>query len=146
MNPLTMLNRPAEILLAEDNPADQRLTQRVFKDSGILNNLHIASDGEEALGFLDKAEPFPDILLLDINMPKIDGKQVLETIKTTPRFRHLPVVMLTTSSHERDVFDSYQLGVNAYITKPVDIGQFRTIVKQLHCFWLVTVSLPPSHT
>ncbi|MBI4666651.1 MAG: response regulator [Nitrospinae bacterium] len=142
---------PAVILLAEDNLADQELTRRVLDDSKIVNELFIVEDGVEALNYLrnegkytDKARhPLPDLILLDINMPRMDGKQTLMEIKKDPILRAIPVIMLTTSNHERDVIDSYKLGVNAYITKPVDFDQFINSIQRLKEFWLVVVTLPP---
>ncbi|GMT41945.1 MAG: two-component system response regulator [bacterium] len=142
--------KPAVILLAEDNPADQEITRRALEDAKVKNDLHVVGDGVEAMEYLRRqgkysdsaSSPRPDLLLLDINMPKMDGKQVLEKIKGDEELRTIPVVMLTTSSHERDVIKSYHLGVNAYILKPVDIGQFVAVLKNLEEFWFMMVVLP----
>ncbi len=142
--------RPAVILLVEDNPADQEITRRALEDAKVNNELHVVNDGVEAMEYLrregkysDSADsPRPDLLLLDINMPKMDGKQVLDRVKSDEKLRTIPVIMLTTSSHERDVIESYNLGVNAYIAKPVDIGQFINVLKSLEEFWFAMVVLP----
>ncbi len=143
-------NRPVVILLAEDNPADQEITRRVLGDAETRNDLYIVKDGVEAMDYLlrnnqfsdKKSSPRPDLILLDINMPRMDGKSVLEKVKSNPNLKTIPVVMLTTSEHQRDVLDSYARGVNAYITKPVDIGQFVDVVAKLEGFWLRTVEFP----
>ena len=133
------------ILLAEDNPDDVILTQRAFKKSNLLNELIIVKDGEEALDYLfakgkykdrDK-NVMPELILLDLKMPKLDGLQVLKRIREDKRIKHLPVVILTTSKEENDIVNSYCLGANSYITKPVDFDQFTEAVKQLGLYWLV---------
>ncbi len=139
--------KPVEILLVEDNPADVRLTQEVFRDSRITNNIYVVSDGEEALAFLRKKEryaeePRPDIILLDLNLPKKDGRQVLAEIKTDQELKTIPVIVLTTSDADRDVRTAYEAGVNSYITKPVDLGQFVRIFHLSEDFWLTIVKLP----
>lgn len=142
---------PAVILLAEDNEADQELVRRSLTDSKIYCDLKIVEDGVQAMDYLLQrgeyahpgASPRPDILLLDIAMPRMDGKQVLKAVKSDASLRAIPVVILTTSSREVDVIESYHLGVNAYITKPADAAQFMNVVKQLRDFWLMVVVLPP---
>lgn len=141
----------AIVLLVEDNPADQQLTIRAFKKGHINTNLQIASDGVEALEYLlgegkfadRNAYPFPDLVLLDINMPKKDGKQVLKEIKADEELKRVPVVMLTTSDQDRDIIDSYNLGVNAYISKPVHINDFMQAVNKLEDFWFSLNTMPP---
>ncbi len=142
------MNRIFEILLVEDNPADVRLTMEAFKDAKILSNIHVARDGEEAMRFLRHSgdfasAPTPDLVLLDLNLPKKDGREVLREIKSDPRLRRIPVVVLTTSSDESDVHSAYDMFVNAYVTKPVDLDQFMKIVSVIDEFWLSIVKLPP---
>jgi chemotaxis family two-component system response regulator Rcp1 len=137
-----------EILLAEDNPGDVRLTQQALKDSKMRNNLHVVGDGEEAVAFLRRQSPYesaprPGLFLLDLNMPKKDGKEVLEEIKDDPVLRTIPTVVLTTSKADQDVLHAYELHANAYITKPVDFEQFMDVVKGIREFWLTIVRLPP---
>ncbi len=139
--------RPIEILLVEDNPADVRLTREVFKDSRITNNIRVVSDGEEAMAFLHNegtyaAEPRPDLILLDLNLPKKDGREVLSEIKADRKLRTIPVIVLTTSDADQDVWKAYDAGVNSYITKPVDLGQFMRIFRLIEDFWLTIVKLP----
>lgn len=138
-----------EILLVEDNPADIRLTQEVLKSSKIRNILHTAMDGVEAMEFLKKEgkytnAPKPDIILLDLNLPKKDGKEVLTEIKSDADLRFIPVVILTTSEAEQDIMKTYNLHANCYITKPVDFDQFIKVVKSIEDFWLNIVKLPNS--
>jgi chemotaxis family two-component system response regulator Rcp1 len=135
-----------EILLVEDNPSDVLLTQIAMKQCKIVNNLHVAEDGEEALAFLRRegkhaGAPRPDLVLLDLNLPRMDGREVLATIKSDMALRTIPVVVLTTSDAERDVTQSYALHANAYITKPVDITQFVRVVRSLDDFWFGIVRL-----
>ncbi len=139
---------PIEILLAEDNPGDVRLTQQALKDSKMRNNLHVVGDGEEAIAFLRRRTPYenaprPGLFLLDLNMPKKDGKEVLEEIKDDAVLRTIPTVVLTTSKADQDVLRAYELHANAYITKPVDFEQFMDVVKGIREFWLTIVRLPP---
>jgi two-component system, chemotaxis family, response regulator Rcp1 len=140
---------PVEILLVEDNPGDVRLTKEALREGKVYNNLHWAKDGVEALEFLrregkhEKA-PRPDIILLDLNLPKKDGREVLEIIKSDERLKHIPVVVLTTSKAEEDVLRSYALHANCYVTKPVDLEKFIVVVKSIDRFWLTVVTLPPS--
>ena len=140
---------PVEILLVEDSPADVRLTIEALRDAKVRNNLHVAQDGEEALAFLrregEHAEAVrPDLILLDLNLPKKDGREVLEEVKADPQLRRIPVVVLTTSEAEQDILRSYDLHANCYITKPVDLDQFITVVRTIEDFWLTIVKLPPS--
>lgn len=140
--------KPVEILLVEDNPGDVRLTQEALKESKIRNNLHIVTDGEAALQYLRKTgpygkEPRPDLVLLDLNLPKKDGREVLGEIKKDPDLKRIPVVILTTSKAEEDIFKSYDNHANCYITKPVDFSQFLKVVRQIEDFWLTIVKLPP---
>lgn len=140
--------KPVEILLVEDNPGDVRLTQEALKESKINNNLCIVTDGEEALQYLRKLGPHgkasrPDLVLLDLNLPKKDGREVLREIKTDTDLRRIPVVILTTSKAEEDILKSYESHANCYITKPVDFSQFMQVVKQIENFWFTIVKLPP---
>ena len=140
--------KPVEILLVEDNPGDVRLTIEALKESKILNRLHLAEDGLEALEFLRKegkfeGSPSPDLILLDLNLPKKDGREVLEEIKKEDSLKRIPVVILTTSSADADIMKTYELHANCYITKPVDIEQFIKVVKTVGDFWFSIVKLPP---
>jgi len=144
----TMTLNPIEILLVEDNPGDVRLTQEALKESKVNNNLIVARDGEEALAILrrqgDHSEkPQPDLILLDLNLPKMDGREVLENIKSDKVLKRIPVVILTTSKAEEDIVKSYNLHANCYITKPVDLDQFLIVIKTIDEFWLSIVKLPP---
>lgn len=137
-----------QILLVEDNAADIRLTQEALKDAKILNDLHVARDGVEAMDFLLRREgyedvPRPDIVILDLNLPRKDGKEVLAELKGDPALRTIPVAVLTTSEAEADVLDSYDLGANCFLTKPVDLDQFLKVVQAVEEFWLGMVRLPP---
>jgi chemotaxis family two-component system response regulator Rcp1 len=137
-----------EILLVEDNPGDVRLTQEALKDSKILNRLSIVGDGMEAMAFLRKEGKYtevhrPDLILLDLNLPKKDGREVLKEIKEDPVLRRIPVVILTTSHSEQDVIKTYDLHANCYITKPIDLNQFVNVVKSIENFWFSIVKLPP---
>jgi CheY-like chemotaxis protein len=135
--------RPIEILLVEDNPGDVRLTLEALRDSKVRNNLQVARDGVEALEFLRRTDAVrPDLILLDLNLPRKDGREVLAEIKADPLLKTIPVVVLTTSRAEQDVLRSYELQANCYITKPVDLDQFITVVKSIEDFWLTIVSLP----
>ncbi|OGP13366.1 MAG: response regulator [Deltaproteobacteria bacterium GWA2_54_12] len=142
------MGRPIDILMVEDNPHDVRLTMEAFKDAKVSNNLSVASDGEEALKFLRREGEYasssrPDLILLDLNLPKKSGREVLEEIKRDPDLKRIPVVVLTTSGNEKDILMAYELHVNAYITKPVDLDQFIKIVEAVEDFWLTVVKLPP---
>ncbi|MBA2544652.1 MAG: response regulator [Deltaproteobacteria bacterium] len=139
-----MKSPPIEILLVEDNPADVRLTQEALREGKVRNNLSVARDGEEALAFLRRADtPRPDLILLDLNLPRRDGREVLEEIKNDPDLKTIPVVVLTSSEADADVIKSYALHANCYITKPVDLEQFIKVVKSIDDFWLAIVRLPP---
>ncbi len=140
-------SRPIEILLVEDNPGDARLTQEALREGKIRNNLHHAKDGVEALAFLRREgayanAPTPDLILLDLNLPRKDGRQVLGEMKVDPRLRLIPVVVLTTSEAEKDIVKSYELHANCYNTKPVDLDKFIEIVRAIENFWLAVVTLP----
>lgn len=142
------IGQPIEILLVEDNPADVRLTQEALREGKVKNSLSVARDGAEAIAFLRRqgefaAAPKPDLILLDLNLPKKDGREVLADIKDDPILRRIPVVVLTTSSAEADILKSYELHANCYITKPVDLEQFVKVVKSIDDFWLTVVRLPP---
>ncbi len=135
-----------EILLVEDNPGDARLTREALRDAKVRNNLHVVLDGVEALAFLRRqgkhaAVPKPDLILLDLNLPKKDGREVLEEIKQDDQFRHIPIVILTTSQAEKDIIESYRLRANAFVTKPVDLEQFLKVVQSIEHFWLEIVKL-----
>jgi two-component system response regulator len=139
--------QPVEVLLVEDDPGDELMTREAFEDNKIGNRLHVARDGQEALDFLyrrgDHAEaPRVDLVLLDLNLPKYDGRQVLEQIRSDPDLTHMPVVILTTSSSEEDILRSYKLHANAFVTKPVDVNQFISAVRQIDDFFLSVVRLP----
>ena len=140
-------NRPVEILLVEDNPGDERLTREALKEGKVYSNLHTVKDGVEAMEFLRRegkyrSVPRPDIILLDLNLPKKDGRQVLSEIKQDDDLRYIPVVILTTSKAEEDVLKSYHLHANCYVTKPVDLEKFITVVQSIDRFWLTVVTLP----
>lgn len=139
--------RPIEILLVEDNPSDIRLIQEAFREGKIWNNLHIAKDGEKALAFLRregdfKDAPHPDLILLDLNLPRMDGREMLAHVKVSEELRRIPIVILTTSKSEEDILRSYDLHANCYITKPVDLDQFIRVVQSIEFFWLSIVMLP----
>lgn len=142
-------NRPVEILLVEDNPGDERLTREALKEGKVYNNLHWVKDGVDAMAFLRRegkyAEaPRPDIVLLDLNLPKKDGREVLQEMKTDADLKRIPVVVLTTSKAEEDVLRTYNLHANCYVTKPVDLEKFIVVVKSIDVFWLTVVTLPPN--
>jgi CheY-like chemotaxis protein len=142
-------SRPVEILLVEDNLGDARLTREALKEGKIRNNLHHAKDGVEALQFLRREGehadvPVPDIVLLDLNLPKKDGRQVLAEMKADEALKTIPVVVLTTSEAEQDILRSYALHANCYVTKPVDLEKFISIVRAIEDFWLAVVKLPPT--
>jgi CheY-like chemotaxis protein len=139
---------PVEILLAEDNPGDVKLTRKALEKGRLANNLHVVNDGVETMQFLRgegkyEGRPRPDLVLLDLNMPRKDGREVLEDIKRSPDLKRIPVVVLTSSEAEEDVLRSYELHANAYLTKPVDFGGFIDVVGTLEEFWLQVVKLPP---
>ncbi len=138
---------PIDILLVEDNPGDARLAKEALKESKIHNNLYIVLDGEEALQFLRKEGEFsgavtPDLILLDLNLPKIDGREVLDTVKRDENLKMIPVVILTTSRAEEDIIKSYKLHANCFISKPLDLDQFMKVVRSIEDFWLSIVKLP----
>ncbi len=142
--------RPIDILLVEDSSADVRLTREALKEAKVVNNLHVVPDGVAALDFLRKqgpyaASPRPDLILLDLNLPKMDGREVLADIKKDQDLKRIPVVVLTTSQAEEDVVRSYNLHANAYVTKPVDLKQFLSVIRAIEEFWLAVVTLPPAN-
>lgn len=139
--------RPIEILLVEDNPGDVRLTLEALREGKVRNNLSVVNDGVEAMAFLRREgkyaqSPRPDLVLLDLNLPKRDGREVLADIKREPSLKRIPVVVLTTSEAESDILKTYELHANCYITKPVDLDRFITVVKSIDNFWLTVVKLP----
>jgi two-component system, chemotaxis family, response regulator Rcp1 len=138
---------PIEVLLVEDSPGDVRLTREAFKDAKVHINLHVALDGVEAMAFLNREGEHvnalrPDLILLDLNLPKKDGREVLAELKGNPALKSIPVVILTTSASEADILGSYQRHANCYITKPVDLEGFLKVVKSIDSFWLSVVKLP----
>ena len=140
--------RPIEILLVEDNPGDVRLTVEALKEGKVHNNLAVAKDGVEALAYLRREGSHananrPDLILLDLNLPRKDGREVLAEIKEDPLLRRIPVVVLTTSKAEEDILRTYDLHANCHITKPVDLDQFISVVRSIDDFWLSVVRLPP---
>ena len=139
--------RPVEILLVEDNPADVRLTEEALKEGKVHNNLYVVGDGVEAMKFLNREEEYsdavrPDLLLLDLNLPKKDGREVLAEVKEDPELRRIPVVILTSSKAEEDIVKTYDLHANCYVTKPVDLDQFIHVVQTIDDFWFSVVKLP----
>ncbi|KUI36939.1 two-component system response regulator [Mycobacterium sp. IS-1496] len=144
---MTPSTRPIDVLLIEDDPGDELITREAFEHNKISNTLHVAHDGQEGLDFLYRRSgyenaPRPDLILLDLNLPKYDGRQLLETVKSDPDLSHIPVVVLTTSSAEEDILRSYKLHANAYVTKPVDLDQFMNAVRQIDEFFVQVVRLP----
>lgn len=142
--------KPVEILLIEDSPGDVRLTIEALKEAKVSNNLSVVQDGVEAMDFLRQKGKYkdatrPDLILLDLNLPRKDGREVLAEVKNDPKLRQIPVVVLTTSRSEQDILKAYDLHANCYITKPVDFKQFMTIVKSVEDFWLTVVKLPPNN-
>lgn len=141
------MGRAAEVLLVEDSPGDVRLTREALKEGKVRNNLSVVSDGVEAMEFLRREgkyadAPRPDIVLLDLNMPRKDGREVLAEMKSDESLKRIPVVILTTSEAEQDILKTYDLHANCYLTKPVDLEQFISIVKSVEDFWLTIVQLP----
>ena len=141
------IGKPIEILLVEDNPGDVRLTKEALNEGKVLNKLHVVEDGVEALAFLNREGRYadvsrPELILLDLNLPKKDGRDVLAEIKANGDLTRIPVVVLTTSDSEEDILKSYDLNANCYITKPVDLDQFISVVKSINEFWLSIVKLP----
>jgi CheY-like chemotaxis protein len=146
---MTANDRPIVVLLIEDDPGDELITREVFEHNKINNTLNVARDGEEGLDYIyqrgahrDAARP--DFILLDLNLPKYDGRQLLQKVKSDPDLCHIPIVVLTTSSAEEDILRSYKLHANAYVTKPVDLDQFMNAVRQIDEFFIQVVRLPPS--
>lgn len=142
-----MKHKPIEILLVEDSEADVELTREAFREARINNTLHVACDGAEALDFLYRRGKFteaviPDMILLDLNLPKRDGREVLEVIKNDPQLKVIPVVILTSSSAEKDVVKTYKLHANCYVVKPVDFDQFMEVIRSIEDFWLSVVTFP----
>jgi len=138
-----------EILLVEDNPGDVRLTREALREGKVRNNLNVVDDGVKALAFLRRegeyaAAPRPDLVLLDLNLPRMGGREVLEAIKANPELRSIPVVVLTSSQAEQDIARAYELRANCYVTKPVDLDQFIAVVKSIEDFWFTIVRLPPT--
>ena len=145
MNPKA---RPVEILLVEDDPGDVLITREALEHSKVSNHLSVVSNGEEALAFLHREPPFgdeprPGLILLDLNLPRLNGREVLASVKADPDLRRIPVVILTTSSADEDIVRSYDLHANAYVTKPVDFDQFMSAVRQIDEFFVTIVTLPP---
>ena len=139
--------RTLQVLLIEDNPGDVRLTQEVFKESTKDINLEVIMDGLEAIKYLNKESPYhqsitPDLILLDLNLPKLDGREILKRIKADENLRKIPVVVLSTSTAEQDVHHSYSLHANCFINKPIDFDSFFAIIKQIEDFWLSSIVLP----
>ena len=145
-----MANRnPIDILMVEDNPGDVRLTRETLREGKVFHDLHVATDGVEALAFLRRegnyaAAPQPDLVLLDLNLPRKDGRQVLAEIKEDPKLRQIPVVILTTSGAEEDIIKSYDQHANSFVTKPVSLDQFVNAVRSIEKFWLTVAELPPT--
>lgn len=144
----TRWGEPVEILLVEDNPGDVDLAKAALEDSKVNNALHVVTDGQEAMDYLRRRGKYadvrcPDLVLLDLNLPKKDGREVLVEIKSDPDLRRIPVVILTISKDEEDIFKAYDLHANCFITKPIDLSQFIKVVKSIEDFWLTIVKLPP---
>ena len=140
--------RPIQILLVEDSPGDVRLTEEILREAKVANDLHVVEDGEQAMEFVGGrgshgGAPRPDLILLDLNLPRKDGREVLAELKADPELRPIPVIVLTTSSADRDVLRSYDLNANCYITKPIDLDDFISVVRSIEAFWLSIVRLPP---
>lgn len=141
------LPRPVEILLVEDSPGDVKLTEEALRDAEVPNNLHVARDGEEAMRFLRREGPFadaprPDLILLDLNLPRMDGREVLARLKADDALRPIPVIILTTSQSEDDIAEAYNLAANCYVAKPVDLDEFLDVVRAIDDFWLTIVKPP----
>ena len=136
---------PIEILLIEDNPGDIELTRVGFDEARIANNLSVISDGQEAMEFFERGESLPDIILLDINLPKADGLEILELIRQKENSKNIPVIMLTSSESDTDIKRSYAKKANSFITKPVDFEKFHQVIKSLKTFWLTVVKLPQTN-
>lgn len=141
--------RPAEVLLVEDNPGDVRLTREALKEGSGRTRLSVVQDGVELLAYLRRREPFgdavrPDLILLDLNLPRMDGRQVLQEIKTDPSLTTIPVIVFTSSQAEQDIVRSYELGANCYVTKPMDLDEFIHVLRMIESFWLTVAQLPPA--
>jgi CheY-like chemotaxis protein len=139
--------QPIQILLVEDQPADVRLTKEILADGKVANEVHVVNDGEQAMAFLRReadfaTSPRPDLILLDLNLPRMDGREVLAEVKSDPALMSMPVIVLTTSSAERDVLEAYKHRANAYVTKPIDLDEFVSAVASIERFWLTFVELP----
>jgi CheY-like chemotaxis protein len=148
---LETLSRPIDILLVEDSPGDVRLTREALAEGKVRNRLSVVADGMEAMDFLRRRRRFadaprPDLILLDLNLPRKDGREVLEEVKADPDLRRIPVVVLTTSRTEEDILRSYNLHANCYITKPMDLDKFFAVIKAIDDFWLTVVRLPAEAT
>ena len=146
----TKRNGLVQILLVEDNPGDIRLTQEAQKEGDLPNNLNVVKDGVEAVAYMRKEreyadKPRPDLILLDLNLHKKDGREVLAEIKEDDQLKHIPVVILTTSDAEQDIIKVYKLHANCFITKPVDLDEFMRVVRQIEDFWFGIVQLPPNN-
>ncbi len=140
--------RPVEVLMVEDDPGDVELTIESLKEQKIRNNIHVVDDGEKALAFLRRTEPYrdaprPDVVLLDLNLPRMDGRDVLRAIKADPALRTIPVIVLTTSTAEEDIARSYELNASCYVSKPIDLDSFGKVVRSIEDFWLTVVRYPP---
>lgn len=147
MNSNASNNKPVEILLVEDNPGDARLTIEAMREAKMSNVVNVVEDGVEAMAYLRQQGPYsnatrPDLILLDLNLPRMDGREVLAQVKTDPNLKRIPVVVLTTSQAEEDVFNAYDMHANCYVTKPVGLEQFLKIVSQIDAFWINVVTLP----
>jgi chemotaxis family two-component system response regulator Rcp1 len=144
---MSAYTRPIEVLLVEDNPGDVRLTQEALREGKVINHLNVVNDGVEATDFLRRlgryaTAPRPDLILLDLNLPRKNGREVLEEIKADPDLRRIPVMVLTTSKLDQDLYGAYNLHANCYITKPVDLDQFLNVVRSIEHFWFNIVTLP----
>jgi len=149
MNTRSEAGKPIEILLVEDNPGDVDLAREGLEESKLRNTLHVVEDGEEAMAFLLREgeyadAPCPDVILLDLNLPRMDGREVLAEIKLNQDLRHIPVIVLTSSQIEEDIMKSYQLHANCYISKPIMFAEFVKVVRAVEDFWFTIVTLPPS--
>ena len=148
---MKMSTKPLEILLVEDNKGDIGLITEFFNDSEFITNIHIVEDGEETIRFLYGKDKFldsklPDIIMLDLNLPKKDGREVLKEIKENNNLKRIPVIILTTSNAEKDIIKAYDLHANAYIVKPLDFDEFMKVIKSITDFWSKAVTLPPKHS
>ena len=145
---MTSASRPIDILLVEDDPGDELITREAFEHNKLQNRLHVAHDGEEGLNYLYRRgeyqdAPRPDLILLDLNLPRKDGREVLAEVKSDPDLKPIPIVVLTTSQAEQDILRSYELHANCYVTKPVNFERFLEVVQCIENFWLTVVALPP---